>query len=139
MPERVKVPVPSFSKAPTPEITPLTTVEVLLPPAVRPALSTILPAPDTEPTTSVTFTLYVPPEATETALRSERVPLTVNELTVAMVSGPKRPTTEYVLAMVVAPEYVLAPLTVISPFKMLSEPPALVSGELKFVLKVELP
>ena len=58
MPVNVVVPVPVFTKLPSPEITPLKVVSVFRPPAVSvtPLPTTMVPAPAIEPTVSLVAT-----------------------------------------------------------------------------------
>ena len=78
VPLRVRVPEPAFVNPPEPEITP-ETVLLLVSPVVRiwELAISIFPAPSIEATVSLASTSYTAPEATLTAVLSDKVPETV--------------------------------------------------------------
>ncbi len=77
LPERVKVPLPTFTRLPLPLMTPLYVVLLLSPVVSVKVLRFTLPAPAKEAMVSFAATLYVAPLMTFTAVLSDKLPVTL--------------------------------------------------------------
>ena len=76
LPDKVRIPDPTFNKLPEPEITPDKVLSSPFPAVnVWELAISIFPAPSIEVTVSVASTSYVAPDAIETAVLSDKVPV----------------------------------------------------------------